>query len=196
MNDKERKQYIKTNWFKDHKAVLEQLSEDTTVLTWKKDGTNTYYVRYILDRNTLFITGDIGDAVFCLTEQANLKNIAAEYNLHYLFGKLRANSDAYDFNNELAIQNFISHFNTKDIDVENEDEFNELIDDVIHTINEECISTNHWSHCLSSGLYDRLSKYDYDLSEWISDIGSELSWQALGWVVGLQMAYDQLSNKI
>lgn len=196
MNDEERMKEIRDDWFSDHKATYEKLNDDISVLTWKKQGTSMYYVRYIFDRNRLFVTGDIGDAVFVLTEKADLKTMATEYSNHYLFGKLRANNEAYDFNGEKAIKSFKQHFNKDDIEPEDEEDFNDLMEEAIGTIKDECNTSSQWGHCLSAGLYDRISEYDCDCWEWVSDIGTELSWQALGWVVGLQMAYDQIKDKI
>lgn len=196
MNDEKRMEEIRADWFLKHKATYEKLSEDTSVLTWKKEGTSVYYVRYIFDRNRLFITGDIGDAVFVLTEKADFKTIATDYSSHYLFGKLRADNEAYDFNSELAIKSFKEHFNKEDIEPEDEADYNDLLEEVIGSIKDECGTTGQWEYCLSAGLYDRISEYDCDCWEWVSDIGVELSWQALGWVVGLQMAYDQLKESL
>mgnify|MGYP000947007397 CR=1 FL=1 len=161
--DTERMNFIRDDWFKEHKATYEKLSDNTVVLTFKKPNTNMYYVRYVLDKNVLFITGDIGDAVFCLTEKADLKTLATDYNNHYLFGKLRADREAYDFDSEKAIKTFKEYFGCEYLDTE---------------------------------YYDRISEFDADCSEWVFDLGKELSWQALGWVVGLKMAYEQLKEEL
>lgn len=197
--DAERMDFIRNDWFKEHKATYEKLSDDTTVITFKRPNTNMYYVRYVLDRNVLFITGDIGDAVFCLTEKADLKTLAASYNSHYLFGKLRADRYAYDFDSEKAIRSFKEHFNYIEIDDEDDDEkskFNELMSDFTGALRDECNSKDMLSHILSAEYYDRISEYDSDCSEWVFNLGKELSWQALGWVVGLRMAYEQLKEEL
>lgn len=199
--DAERMNFIRDDWFKEHEATYEKLSNDTVVLTFKKPNTNMYYVRYILDKNALFITGDIGDAVFCLTEKADLKTLATDYNNHYLFSKLRADREAYDFNTEKAIKAFKEYFgceylDTEDFDEDEKEKYNELVDDFIVELRDECTSSDMLSHILSSEYYDRISEFDADCSEWAFDLGKELSWQALGWVVGLKMAYEQLKEEL
>lgn len=199
MTDEERMSEIRNDWFKDHKATYEKLNDHTSTLTWKKDGTSMYYVRYIFDNSRLFVTGDIGDVVFCLTEKADLKTIATEYNNHYLFGKLRADNEAYDFNYEKAIDTFKSHFSSEYLEIddyneEDKEKYSELVSDFIYVLKDDCTTSDMLSHHLSAEYYDRISEFDCDCWEWISDIGKELSWQALGWVVGLQMAYEQLKE--
>lgn len=195
MTDNERIEEIKNNWFSKHKATYEKISEDTSVLSWKQDGTIMYSVRYILDKNRLFVTGDIGDAIFVLTEKADLKTIATEYNTHYLFGKLRADNEAYDFSQEKAIETLKSHFQQYEFDDDKEwEEFNEIADEIYSSIKDECNTEGQWATVLNLEYYDKITDYDVDCWEWIYSIGKELSWQALGWIVGLQMAYEQLKE--
>jgi hypothetical protein len=197
MTDEERMNEIRNDWFKNHKATYEKLSDDTSVLTWKKDGTLMYYVRYIFDRNRLFITGDIGDAVFVLTERADMKTIATEYHNHYLFGKLRADNEAYDFDQDKAIETLKSHFKQYEFDDDDEwNEFNEMAEEIYSSIKDECNTEGQWATVLNCDYYDNITEYDVDCWEWIYHIGKELSWQALGWVVGLQMAYKQLKSNM
>lgn len=201
MTDEERMSEIRNDWFKDHKATYQKLNENTSVLTWKKNGTNMYYVRYIFDNSRLFITGDISDAIFCLTEKADLKTIATEYNNHYLFSKLRADREAHDFNSNKAVDTFKHNFSEdylsiEDYEEEDKEKYSELLSDFISVLKDDCTTSGNLSHHLSAEYYDRISEFDCDCGEWIFDIGNELSWQALGWVVGLQMAYEQLKDTL
>lgn len=194
---KERMDFIKSEWFKDHIATYEELSKNTSVLSFNKQGTNAYAVRYIFDRNYLIITGDIGDAIFCLTEKAKLKSIADEYSISYLFGKLRADRDAYDFDGEKAIEKLKSNFAEYDFDDDEEkEEFEDLAEEMYSAIREECNTESQWATILNCDYYDKIQEYDCDCWEWIYSIGKEYSWQALGWVVGLRMAYEQLKGTL
>jgi len=186
----EKMREIETEWFPEH------VSDSTAVLNFRKPGTSVYAVRYILDRNYLIITGDIGEAVFCLTEKAKLKSLAEEYSIPYLFGKLRADRDAYDFNSEKAIQKLESIFKDYEFDTNEEvEEFKELKEELYASIREECNSESQWAAILNSDYYDKISEYDQDCFEWIYSVGKEYSWQALGWVVGLKLAYKQLNEE-
>lgn len=189
----EKMKEIEVEWFPEHVASFEQLSESTAVLSFRKPGTNVYAVGYVLDRNYLIITGDIGEAIFCLTEKAKLKSLAEEYSTSYLFGKLRAGRDAYDFDSEKAIQKLENNFEDYEFDSDEEEkEFKELIEEMYTSIREDCNSESQWATILNCDYYDKISEYDQDCFEWIYSIGKEYSWQAIGWVVGLKMAYKQL----
>lgn len=60
---KQREQQIREEWFKRHVPEFSQ-SGDFKMLVWRQPATTTYYCRYILFKNTLYISGDIGEAVF------------------------------------------------------------------------------------------------------------------------------------
>ena len=63
-------QSIRNN-FRDHIATLTEHG-DLKILEWEKPGTSFYYVRYVFDGNRIYITGDLGEAVFCLTWKADI----------------------------------------------------------------------------------------------------------------------------
>ncbi len=58
---------IRNEWFKDHKAYISKLSDRVTVIDWKREDSGFYYVRYVFDGDKLYISGDIGEAVYWLT---------------------------------------------------------------------------------------------------------------------------------
>ena len=96
-------QEIKENWFKNHTATLEQHG-DLEVLIWREPGTACYSCRYVFDGDKMYISGDIGEAVFWLTWKANVHSFNGKH-IGYFFEKLRAyNGDKHDFNNEKAIK--------------------------------------------------------------------------------------------
>ena len=65
---------IETSDFKDHRVRLVELkdplaeigddSKAMTVITWKKPGTSNCAVTYMVWRNRLIVTGDLGEAIF------------------------------------------------------------------------------------------------------------------------------------
>ena len=64
---------LKEYWFKDHKATLTKHG-DLEVLDWRKPGTSNYAVRYIFDGYRMYVSGDIGEAVFNLTWKADINS--------------------------------------------------------------------------------------------------------------------------
>jgi hypothetical protein len=81
---------IKRNWFPEHKAKLTE-HEGISIIDWKKDGTSIYGVRYIFAGSRLYVSGDIGDAIFHLTWLATPQSFKG-VNLGYLLGKLTCHS--------------------------------------------------------------------------------------------------------
>ena len=74
-------------YFENHKAKLEK-GEKITILNWRnKNGGSFYYIRYVLDGNYLYITGDIGCAIFKFSEKADLETIAKYYDFDYFKSK-------------------------------------------------------------------------------------------------------------
>lgn len=54
-------------YFKNHKATVKQLDDETQLLTFKQDGTITYSVEFIFRKYMLFVGGDIGWGAFSCT---------------------------------------------------------------------------------------------------------------------------------
>lgn len=65
MNDDIR--IIREEWFENHKAKITKLSDRITVVDWRRENSSFYSVRYVFDGNMLYISGDIGEAVYWLT---------------------------------------------------------------------------------------------------------------------------------
>ena len=96
---------IRETWFPTHKASINiNYSSDITIIDFKRaDNSFQYAVRIILDRNYIFIGGDIGEAVYCLTEQAEIKKIA-NYDIYYFTGKLKCcDGEKEDFETKVAV---------------------------------------------------------------------------------------------
>ncbi|XZJ99589.1 hypothetical protein ACSXBY_09665 [Clostridium perfringens] len=50
---------VRESWFKNHIAQVEVDLDDLKVINWGGPGTNLYRVRYVFDRNKVYISGDI-----------------------------------------------------------------------------------------------------------------------------------------
>lgn len=203
----ETKKYIRENWFKDHKAVLTKHG-DLEVLDWRKPGTCCYAVRYVFDGDKMYITGDIGEALFWLTWKANVHSFNG-ISTGYFMEKMRAFSDdRYDFEQNEAKSRLIEWKNEilesnypldDDYDEEDNwyperDEFIEKIDELICEV-DNCNTESMWAGIVNSEPYNSfISEYDCDYWEWIYSIGNETSARIYGYIVGLQMASEQLKE--
>jgi hypothetical protein len=83
-------EHIKTNWFNKHEAFVTRY-DGITILDWREPGTVIYSVRYIFAGSNLYISGDIGDAVFNLTWKATPESFDG-VDLGYFLGKLSCHS--------------------------------------------------------------------------------------------------------
>lgn len=84
--------------FANHKARLDILDENVRVLNWRQPGTQAYAIRAVMDGYHVYITGDLGSAVICLTETATLKALSefsAQSNPSLCFLSDSAGKDVY-----------------------------------------------------------------------------------------------------
>lgn len=180
--------------FRNHKAKFKQFDGIST-LDWRnKDGSSNYYVRYVFDegKNCLYITGDLGSAVVRLTEIATLESLSSYINsVDYFLGKIQCSTDKYAYDEELARDQMKQCLISHDEEYEDErlEELQEIISDTL-----ECFEESSGFN-LSDDVEEHLSKEDADYWDWIYDIGKEVDIRVILWLVGLEMAYDQICNQ-
>lgn len=112
----------------------------------------------MFDKNYIYISGDLGEAIFELTERAELNKVA-NYNLGYLVGKLAAFwYDKYDFARSKARDRLIEwekELNEGEIEYDKE---------VIHNLMSEadgCCNVKHW-HAVVNMHSDEISEFEED----------------------------------
>jgi hypothetical protein len=177
---------IRERWFPNHEAIYTEHG-DLKVLDWKQKGTIAYYIRYVFDGCRMYVSGDLGEAVFCFTEKADV-HIQSQYSLGYFESKLEAYSeDRRDFNSEKAVKRLREWLNElKESGVEyDHDEMRELFEET-----RDCSSKEHWCHIVNS--HDFISDLDPDYWEWMYDIGDEIPLRIQAYLIGLKMASEQL----
>lgn len=181
--------WIAEAWFPNHKATLTQHG-DLQVLHWGQEGTGAYHCRYVFDGNKMYISGDIGEAVFWLTWNAGVHSFD-DIHVHYFEEKLRAYSgDRRRYSSEAAVKELEKW--KKDL-IEDEVDFDaEEFEEMIGSA-ESCSNKYEWAYEYVNGLYhDFISELDPDFWEWIYDIGDEMPRRIIGYLVGLKMASKQL----
>ncbi|WP_027633418.1 hypothetical protein [Clostridium hydrogeniformans] len=206
MNRCKIEQEIKERWFKNHVAQFERLNDRVSTLTWRAPNSSFYYVRYIFDGSKLYVSGDMGEAVFCLTEKTDINTIK-DYNIHYFHSKMTAFCGGkYSFDSDEAIERLkeeIEEANeNRDIDedgVQEETEKNNHINSYISVINmlikesKSCINKSGWEYEISQ-VYDELTDYDPDCSEWIFKAGDVIPNRVYGYLIGIKMSFEQLKE--
>lgn len=180
-------QQIRKEWFKDHVATLTG-KKGLQVLHWAKPGTFMYATKYVLSENNVFVSGDTGEAVYVLTEQATLESIKT-YDLSYFTGKLEAyRGERWDFDMDLAIKELNEYW----VDCEENEENKETYDKIVEAIQES--NGNESFHCQITSAYNGGGIHSDDM-EWIWHLGERLPYRLIGYWVGLQMAAEQLLEK-
>ena len=195
MTDDEKEQYIRKHWFSEHKAKLEKHG-DLEVLTWAREDSGTYHCRYIFDGRKMYISGDIGEAVFWLTWRASLPSFQ-DIHIDYFEEKLQAyNEDRRNYNGVLAVKKLKEwKLDMLEDECEIGDHEAEIIDELINGA-ECCSSKAEWAYeYVNDSYYNRvISDLECDYWEWMYDIGDEIPLRVYGYLVGLKMAYEQLKE--
>ena len=172
---------IKNHWFKDHNPTFNEFG-GLTVLDWRKPETGIYSVRYVFDGCNMYVSGDLGDAVFRFTEKAFPERIA-RYNLDYFCEKLRAFSDAKrDFNQLEANQRLSERINEWENDCIVYDK--EACDDLRREIDDSS-SIDEFRINMAGFDYYRLGD---DAWEWLGEMGSVIPMRLQSYLIGIQMA--------
>lgn len=206
MNYKKTEKEIK-EWFENHIATFIKYDDRVSALSWGQTGSSSYYTRFVFDGSRMYVTGDIGDAVFCFTEKASIKSIIS-YGIGYFHGKLSAlDEDKYSFDSDEAIARIKEEIEelrenlepNDDGEVDNEGrnaEINNHIDMLNNLIIESrnCTCKSNWDYEVNQ-VYDDLTEYDCDAAEWIFSAGDVIPYRVQGYLVGLQMAAEQLKEK-
>lgn len=184
------KKEIKENWFKNHVAEIKG-EEGLQVIYWGKSGTNMYRTKYVLSGNNIFISGDIGEAVYSLTCSATLDNIK-DFNLGYFTGKLEAFcEDRWNFDQSLAKKELREYWDEYEIN-EQYDDAREIYKGIISAI-DKSTSLDAYRAWLMP-VYQNTS-VDSDTMEYVCDFGKRMPYRLIGYWIGLQMVIEQLSSK-
>lgn len=182
---------IRENWFSEHIAEYKTY-DDIKVLRWAKPNSWMYGCNYVFQGCNLYISGDIGEAVFCFTEKADVKRIA-QYSLSYFKSKLRAFCEPEeDFNSDKAIKRLREWL--KELKEYDKTYDHDQMKDFFAEIREECISKSGFISILHK-YDDLIGDLDVDYWEWMPNCGDETPIRLEGYLIGLQMASEQLTSE-
>jgi len=180
---------IREHWFKDHQAQLTKHG-DLQVLNWREPGTFMYAVRYVFDGSRIYISGDLGEAVFCLTWVAHIHSFD-DIHIGYFAEKLEAYAEErWDFSNENAVKRLREWLNDlKEYGREyDHDDMKELFEAARNSSSE-----SEWAYHINN-LSGFVSELDCDYWEWMYKAGREYPGRLRSYLIGLQMASEQLKK--
>lgn len=192
------KKEIRDRWFKNHTIKSVEGKEGFQRISWGEKETRMYQVDYVLSGNMVFVTGDLGDAVYSLTCTATLENIKG-FNLSYFTGKLTAHErERWDFDKHLAQEQIDKYiFDWRDInyiDELSEDE-SELYEKLIFATGNWDLQ-DHFERAIFS-IYEKTSVdwFDGEAASCIADCGKRLPYSFIAYWLGLQMVAERLESK-
>lgn len=188
---------IRNEWFKDHKATYTKLSDRVTSIDWKRDGSGFYAVRYVFDGDKLYITGDIGHALYRLTWQGTP---ASFKDVHYgYFNEKRQcssrsffeyNADAFDKEVDEYMKEIVFGLTETECDMYEAmfQEMKLIMEQYPH--NPEIQSFVMFNACME---YENADKLDIDTeqADFLSKFGRIPSISHLAYLEGLKMIAEQ-----
>lgn len=177
--------------FAHHKAIFRQLDGMST-LDWRNEnGSSNYYVRYVFDESHgfLYLSGDLGTAAVELTERATLKALSG-YEVGYFMEKIRCSTDLYRYDTEIAKEDLTYYLWYCEEDENEKMTISEFITDLLSSLD------TRQGLNLTEEQENRLSELNSGYWEWISNVGQCVDTRVVCWLVGLQMAWKQVKDKL
>jgi hypothetical protein len=189
---------IREKWFADHVIKSIEGKNGFQRIVWGKKGTRMYQIEYVLSDNMVFVSGDLGDAVYSLTCMATLNNIK-DFDLSYFTSKLTAySSERWDFDQKLA-QKQIKEYFLEWCDVEDVDELTEDEQELYQTLINATIEWDDYKAFETLGVWStyyntNVDWFDSETASCIASCGKRLPYCFVAYWLGLKMIAEQLEE--
>lgn len=197
--------------FKDHRAEFTRLDPDTAVLRWAKPGSGRNAIEFILRRNTLCITGDLGYAVLNLTEKADVARLS-KYSPDYFLSKIEAATDGYVYDRDVIQEELLQELGKKTAlllpdrdDFKSESDYDKAMEEAGSESEQleelyECLigHSTEEEGILNAGArayLELLEQKDPDCAERFAGIGKHPAERVFFWLMALQMAASKLNER-
>ncbi len=184
------------NDFKDHIATVKLDQEGIYILRWQKPGTWINFVEYILRGSTLFVWGDLGDAVYQWSSNISLSFLAG-CNVDYFREKCQASEEGRGFKywwHEDA-EKYLEEMFKEDGEVDDDTRmvFIAHKNDILGA----CQTRDGWHEWLRDYCNENIrdTLFGSDWWEYIPEIGIDAHPRCVMHLHGLKMAYRQLGAK-
>ena len=197
---KEEEQRIENihEWFANHVASMHESTwtdnpATVTLVDFHRPGTGQYFMRFLMCGNKLFVTGDIVNAVFSLTEKADLLSLS-KYDTAYLYEKMSCIDDrdkGYDFSSDVALEDIKAYFADKDDWFDEgsaEWKAAERREKRLLSAAADCIGFSDWREAVREEYETYSTISDTEEEGLVSSFGSVFSYGFLAVQEGLRMA--------
>lgn len=188
--------------FANHKARLDILDENVRVLNWRQPGTQAYAIRAVMDGYHVYITGDLGSAVICLTETATVKALSGYWKKPgYFMEKFVCTTDDYFFDYETAKGELrerktmlLEEYRDNHPDMlangktEYQDDLDERETDLLGSFNSEK------GFAANPVAFSAWLEMDMDGVEFVPYMGRTIAHRIWLWLAAFKMAYEALQD--
>ncbi len=199
------RQVARTEWFKNHQVETQDFTNGDKVIRavrFRRPGTIIYSVKYVFDGCRIYVSGDLGCAVFECTWTPKPDDKTPSF--WYFFEKCRAyEGDRWDFNTEVCKATLRNTLLMPDKNG-NHTVYPETWDNEAKRVfrallrgSEETSTPAQWSHVMQevSAEEGSLSSVDNDYWEWMYGAGNVMPTRMIGMLTGLRMVSEHLSAK-
>lgn len=184
------KKEIREEWFGNHIIKRDSSMEGLRLILFGEPGTSMYQVKYVLSGNNVFISGDLGEAVYNLTCSATLENIKG-FDLSYFTGKLAAHSSSrWNFDESKAKKELNEYW--EEFRISNRDDAQQIKSGILNAIRESSSLVEYQFHL--TNLYNETSLDSDDMS-YIWEFGKRLPYSFISYWLGLQMVAEKLLSE-
>lgn len=175
-----------TRKFENFKAEIFE-NNNIQIVDWhNKNNSNEYNLHFLFEpkRNSLYISGDLGNAMFIFTETANIFTIGKYTSIDYFTEKMTCSTDRYYYDEDTARQQIREEL----MRITNDENITDtLTDEIMETYNQ-----NYTGVDVSDDTLNTLINIDGDCHEWLYSAGQFPAPRIIIWLTALNMARRQL----
>lgn len=186
-------------WFENHKVTVEGCPEHQVYL-WSSENSDIA-MKFILSEKDLFISGDLGSAVFSFPHNQYIENYKDSLCITFILFLEAHSADRWEFNRDLAllaiddmtIENFVNleHYYMNENELE---DFNNLKVCLKGLINKCSNFESYKRGCLYELKSHQTDWLDDDGEDWLLSIGRSMPIHFVAYWVALRMINEQLSK--
>lgn len=181
---------IRREWFRNHIVLSKKGEESFQEIIWGAPCSNKYQVKYVFSGNTLFVSGDLGGAIYSWSTPVTLNKIK-ECSLGYFMSKLlTTEKEKFDFDRDLAQQELTCFF----LDFHGIEDLSQLgiIDkqlyaSLIHATYQHSLASHFVNEVYTLWRRSSIHWFDENVVMDIASCGQRLSYNFIAHWLGLQM---------
>ena len=158
-------------------------------LIWgNKNGSNICKIIYIIQLNKLFVTGDLGDAIYIWSDKINFKFLA-ECDPQYFKSKCRASKfgrNYVEWDDKIASKRIREYAE--------ENEMEETKEPIIQDLFDNIDTKEEMMHWIENNRDEVDEIFGDNWWEYLPSVGEVIHWECLAHLIGIKMAIKNMSK--